>query len=217
MPQKLRIIIADDHPIFRKGLREVIDGDTGMCVIGEARDGDEAVLAIEHLQPDVAVLAIDMPKKNGLEVVRTLRDHRIDLPLVFLTMEDEEEMFNEAMDEGVRGYVLKESAVRDIIDCIRLVAAGRHYISPSISSYLVVRRGPAKNLRRSFPSLSTLTPTERRILRLIAHGRTSKEIAKMLHMAPKTVDNHRLGISTKLKLHGTHHLLKFAVRNKSFF
>ena len=215
MAGKLRVVIADDHPIFRKGLRQVITSNPDIMIESETEDGESTLEAIESLKPDLAILDIDMPKRNGLEIIRALHEQHHDIPIIFLTMYDDEEMFNEAMDEGARGYVLKESAVRDILDCIRLVADGRHYISPSLSSLLIGRNTRAKELRRNLPSLDDLTPTERRILKLIAEGRTSKDIANVLNVSPKTIDNHRLSISNKLDIHGTHQLLKFAVQNKS--
>jgi DNA-binding NarL/FixJ family response regulator len=215
MPDKLRVVIADDHPIFRKGLRQVIESNTDIAIVEEAEDGEAALRCVESARPDLAILDIDMPAKNGLEVLRELRARGVDTPVVFLTMYDDEEMFNEAMDEGVQGYVLKENAVRDILECIRLVTAGKYYISPTISSFLVQRNNRARELRKAMPGLDDLTSMERKILRLIAEGHTSKEIANVLHLSPKTIDNHRLSISNKLNIHGTHQLLKFAVQHKS--
>jgi DNA-binding NarL/FixJ family response regulator len=210
----LRILVADDHPIFRKGLRQVIESHPSLVVVGEASDGAEALRSITDLKPDLAILDIDMPEKNGLEVARALKEQKSITDIIVLTMYDDEEMFNEAMDIGVRGYVLKESAVRDIIESIRLVREGKHYISPSISSFLVQRDSRSRELHKSVPSLDDLTGAEKRILRLIADGKTSKEIASVLNVSPKTVDNHRLNISTKLNLRGSHKLLKFALQNK---
>ena len=119
------------------------------------------------------------------------------------------------MDLNVKGFLLKDGAVREIVECIRSVVAGKHYISPSISEYLINRSERSREFRRVFPSLDQLTPTERTILRRIADGKTSREIADELHVSSKTIDNHRLNISTKLDIHGSHKLLKFAVQNKS--
>lgn len=212
--KNISILIADDHPIYRKGLRQVIESHPSFTVIGEASDGNEAVKAILELKPDLAILDIDMPEKNGLQVVRELQEEKSTTDIIVLTMYDDEEMFNEAMDIGVLGYVLKESAVKDIIESIRLVREGKHYISPSISSYLIQRDSRSRVLRKSMPSLDDLTAAEKKILGLIADGKTSKEIASELNISPRTVDNHRLNISTKLDLHGTHKLLKFALQNR---
>jgi DNA-binding NarL/FixJ family response regulator len=124
-------------------------------------------------------------------------------------------MFNEAMDLGVLGYVLKDSAADDILHCIRAVADGRHYLSPAVSGFLVNRHTRAESLRRAKPGLADLTPAELRILRLIARNKTSKEIADELELSTRTVDNHRFNICTKLELHGVHSLVKFAFDHKS--
>jgi DNA-binding NarL/FixJ family response regulator len=129
-------------------------------------------------------------------------------------MYKEEDMFNEAMNIGVKGYVLKENAVSDIVDSIKIVASGRYFISPIISEFLVSRSDRVRSLLKKKPQLETLTATERRVLRLISEINTSKEIADYLHISYKTVENHRSNICTKLDIHGSHSLLKFAIENK---
>ena len=212
----IRVIIADDHPIFRSGLRQVLVAHDIVQVVEEVADGESALRTIEALKPDVAIVDIDMPKKNGLEVVKTLHAKSLDVPVIFLTMYNDREMFDKAMDLGVRGYVLKESAAREIVESIRLVAEGKYYVSPAISAYLIERHARAAELQKEVPGLELLTPTERKVLKLIADGKTSKEIAAAMNVSVRTVDNHRLNISTKLNIHGTHQLLKFAVQNKSW-
>src|SRR5215471_11905227 len=128
--QEIRIIIADDHPIFRRGLKEVIEADAGLRVIAEAPDGNKAIELIESAQPDVALLDIDMPGKNGFEVARYLRDHKVPTAVIFLTMYREEDALSKALDLGVKGYVLKDSAAGEIVAGARAVAGGKHYISP---------------------------------------------------------------------------------------
>src|SRR5260221_31960 len=214
MSPEIRVVIADDHPIFRSGLRQILASQSDIQVLDEVGDGEAALRSIRSLSPDIAILDIDMPKKNGLEVVQALQKEGPELPIIFLTMYDDHEMLSRAMDLGVRGYVLKEGAVREIIESVRLVGAGKHYISPALSAYLVDRRSRAAELQKAVPGLDRLTPTERKILKLIAGGRTSKEIAAELNLSARTVDNHRLNISNKLDIHGTHQLLKFAVQNK---
>jgi DNA-binding NarL/FixJ family response regulator len=215
MAKIINIVIADDHPIFRSGLRQVLSGNAGIVVVDEVSDGDEALRSFRQFTPDVAVLDIDMPRKNGLEVITTLNEEGIDIPVVLLTMYNDREMFDRAMDLGVRGYVLKEGAAREIVEAIRDVAEGKYYVSPSLSAHVVGRRNRAAELQRNVPGLAGLTPAEKNVLRMIGEGKTSKEIAAQLNLSVRTVDNHRLNISTKLNLHGTHQLLKFAVQNKS--
>lgn len=211
---KVRVVIADDHPIFRKGLREVIEDDPCLSVIGEAEDGAAAFACLQTLKPDVAVLDIAMPKRDGFALAREVQALQLPVRIIFLTMYKEEEAFNRALDLGVKGYVLKDSAAADIVSSIKTVAAGQHYISPAISSYLVTRSARAAALDQK-SGLHSLTPTERRILKLIAEKQTSKEIGRQLFISSRTVDNHRANICLKLDLHGSNALLKFALEHKS--
>ena len=214
-PSQITILIADDHPIFRKGLLQVIEIEPDLAIVGEAADGQTALEQIKTLKPDVAVLDIDMPKKNGFVLAQEIGDCKLPVKIVFLTMYKEENAFNRALDLGVKGYLLKDSAVTDIVAGIRAVANGQHFISPAISSYLINRHTRAGRLEDEKPGLKDLTPTERRILKLIADNKTSKEIAAELFISARTVDNHRTNIATKLELHGSHALLKFAFDHKS--
>ncbi|MDQ3686158.1 MAG: response regulator transcription factor [Acidobacteriota bacterium] len=215
MEAEIRILIADDHPIFRKGLRDVIESEPGLTVVAEAVDGAAALAGIEDLAPDVAVVDIHMPKMSGFGLAREVRQRRLAAKIIFLTMYQDEDTFNEAMDVGVKGYVLKESAITDITSSVKTVAAGRHYISPSISTYLVNRGARFASLAKNRPSISDLTPTERRILKLIAENKTSREIAGELFVSYRTVENHRANICNKLELRGSHSLVKFAIEHKS--
>jgi DNA-binding NarL/FixJ family response regulator len=206
MKTEIKVVIADDHPIFRQGLRQVIEKDTLLKVLAEAADGEAALEFIRTAHPDVALLDIDMPLKDGFEVVRSLREQRSPVTSIFLTMYKDEVHLNEALDLGVKGYVLKDSATTEVVRCIKAVAAGQIYISPELSTYLLDRG------RR--PNLSELTDAERRVLVLLAEYKTSKEIAAALCVSARTVENHRANICTKLNLHGTHALVKFAIQHK---
>lgn len=215
MADDLTVLIADDHPIFRRGLREVIEADGALCVVGEAGDGATALRLVEELRPAVAVLDIDMPGMNGFELVQELRRKNLPVEVIFLSMHKDEAMFNEAMRLGVRGYVLKDSAATDINAGIRAVANRQHFISPALSSYLVSRNDRLAAFAQEKPGLSGLTLTERRVLRLIAENKTSREIAAELFISHRTVENHRSNICQKLGLQGSHSLLKFALEHKS--
>ena len=209
---EIRIVIADDHPIFRRGLREIIEADPKLKVVGEAEDGDSALELLRQTKPDVAVLDVEMPAKDGLEVVRVVRDRGIGAKVILLTMYDDEQFFNGAMDLGVMGYVLKNSAVSEIVRCIKSVFAGKNYISATLSDYLINRsRRDHSPIEQS--DLMKLTDTERRILRMIAEYKTSKEIAAALFISTRTVEHHRENMSEKLGLKGRNSLLKFAVEN----
>jgi DNA-binding NarL/FixJ family response regulator len=215
MTTTLKIIIADDHPIFRRGLREVIQADRGIEILDDIGDGKEALARIRELKPDVAVLDLDMPVMNGFDVVRAIQKERLDVEVIILTMYKEEDIFNEAMDLGIKGFVLKESAATDIIGGIKSVQAGKYYISPSISEYLVNRNDRQRHLMKRVPSIHMLTTSEKRILRMIAENSTSKEIASQLNISVRTVENHRANICEKLGIRGSHSLLKFAIENRS--
>jgi DNA-binding NarL/FixJ family response regulator len=207
--------MAEDHPMFRGGLRQIISAQSDLRLIHEAGDGEEALRVARALKPAVAILDLEMPKLSGLDVAAAIQREVLPVRVIMLTMYQEEDMFNEALDLGVLGYVLKDSAAEDILEGIRMVAAGRHYLSPSISGFLVNRKSRAEALRKAKPGLDDLTPAERRILRLIAQSKTSKEIADELGLSTRTVDNHRFNIGTKLNLHGVHSLVKFAFDHKS--
>lgn len=215
MKNKISVLIADDHPIFRRGLEGVIRLAPGIKVLNQASDGTAALQTIEESGPDIAVLDVNMPGMSGMDIAKAVRDKDLSAGIVFLTMYKEEDIFNEAMDLGVMGYVLKENAVTEIVNAIRSVAQGEYYISPSISGYLVKRKKRADELKKENPGLESLTPAETQILKLIAKGNTSKEIAAELHVSTKTIENHRAHISQKLHIHGAHSLLRFAVENKS--
>ena len=215
MGNEINIIIADDHPIVRGGLSKFIDAEPRFKVIAEASDGEEAVEQIEQLRPQIAVLDIDMPKLDGFGVARELQKRKLDVEIIFLTIHSAEDLFNEAMDLGAKGYLLKESAISEIVSSIKAVSEGKHYLSPSISSYLIRRSTRSSDLAKKKPSLESLTQTERNILRLIAADKSSKEIAEELFINYRTVENHRNNICQKLDIHGHNALLKFALQNKS--
>src|SRR5580765_6584706 len=215
MHSKPKLLIVDDHPVFRRGLREIIEERRSFEVIGEASDGKTGLDMLTHHRPDIIVLDIDMPRLNGLEMARQLQREKSPIRIVFLTMYKDEDLFNSAMDVGVKAYVLKENAGEEIIGALEKVAKGETFISPSLSRAGDRRRDRVHALLLSKPQIDELTAAERRILKLIAEDRTSKEIADVLNISIKTVENHRLSICHKLNLHGSHSLLKFAFDHKS--
>jgi two-component system, NarL family, response regulator DegU len=215
MSTKIRVLIADDHPIFRKGLRQVIESDPGLEIVAEAENGAAALEQISLTNPDVAVMDVHMPGVGGFDVVRALREQGVEMAVIILTMYQDQEVFDAAMNLGVRGYVLKDSAITDIVGGIKSVAAGQHYITPQLSGYLIERNRRGAEHAAEALGLDRLTPTERRVLRLLADYKTSKEIAAELSIHSRTVDNHRTNICQKLNLHGSHTLLRFALEHKS--
>jgi DNA-binding NarL/FixJ family response regulator len=215
MNHKLRILIADDHPITRRGLRQVVESEPDFEVVSEAGDGQSALEYMRRLRPQIAILDISMPKLDGLGVARATLEEALPVDLIFLTVYREEKLFSRAFELGVKGYVLKDSAATDIVSCLRAVAAGQHYTSPELTTYLVKSRRSAVSAEESRPGLEVLTPTERRVLRLLADYKTSKEIGEELFVSHRTVDTHRANICQKLAIHGSHALMKFALENKA--
>jgi len=212
MNDEITILLADDHPIVRQGLRQAIELNQRLRVIAEASDGDEALRLLRALQPQIAVLDIDMPHLDGVAVARAARDEQLSTAVVFLTVYREERFFNHALELGVRGYVLKDSAVTDIVSGIRAVAAGQYFTSPAMTAHLIARTKPRATASASeHAGVAGLSPTECRVLKLIAEYKTSKEIADELFISFRTVNTHRANICQKLGLQGNHALMKFAL------
>jgi DNA-binding NarL/FixJ family response regulator len=213
--RSITVLIADDHPIFRRGLCDIILADPTLRLAGEAADGDQAWKLIQELQPTVAVLDIHMPQRSGLELGRLVSQRRLAVELLILTMDAEEDLLKEALNLGIKGYLLKESAVTELLQAIHTVAAGDCYVCPMLSAALVRRNAAWQALREQKTGLAKLTSTERQILKLIAEDRTSKEIAGLLQCSVRTVETHRQNISHKLELSGSHSLLRFAFDHKA--
>jgi DNA-binding NarL/FixJ family response regulator len=211
MEPTITVVLADDHPIFRHGLRQVIEADRRLEIVAEAADGQTAIDRIEDLKPDIAVLDLDMPNRDGFDVARAIRDKRLPTRVIFLTLYKDERFLNTALDAGVKGYLLKDGAVTEIVDSIMAVVAGSHYVSPALSTQLIERRRRLDAQAGKTPSLNLLTPVERKILGLIAEFKTSREIADLLCISPRTVDHHRANMAEKLDLRGSHALTRFAV------
>ena len=215
MSNPIRIVIADDHPIVRTGLRRVIEGEPDFEVVAEAGDGETGLELIRKLQPHVAILDLDMPKLNGFEVASEIRRSNLSVEVIFLTIHREVDLLHKAMDIGGSGYIVKQSALVDIVDGIRSVAAGRPYVSPSMTPALLQRRARAQALEETTQGLNDLTPSERRILSMIAMGKATSAIAAELFIHERTVESHRASISHKLRLKGANSLLRFALEHKS--
>lgn len=213
--KKIKIIIADDHPIFRKGLRKIIEADNEIEILGEAENGESALNKILDLKPDIALLDIDMPKLTGIQVLKELKKRKVNIKTIFLTVYSDESIFDEAMNLGILGYVLKDSAISDIINCIKSVADEKYYITPSLSDFLINLKNKLKRMEENKPALSRLTKTEMNVLSLLAEGKTSRQIGEKMFISHKTVDNHKANISDKLELRGMHILIKFAIENKA--
>ena len=216
MKPEVTVLVVDDHPLLRHGLRDVIGNNSRFKIVGEASDGEEALRQIICLKPQIVILDIDMPRLNGLEAIRSMRVLPFPVKVIILTMYKEADMFNAAMDLGVNTYVLKENAANDIMVALEKADRGEGFVSALMSNAGQRRSDRVRELLLSKPQIESLTPAERRILKLVGEDYTSKEIADRLNLSVRTVDNHRQHICNKLKLHGTHSLLKFAFDNSAY-
>jgi DNA-binding NarL/FixJ family response regulator len=210
----ISVLIVDDHPLFRQGLRQVIASDSRFEVAGEAENADAALKLAQETRPDIIVLDVNLPRMSGLELADLLRSKKCPAGLVVLTMLKDEQVFNQAMNLGVKGFVLKENAAGEILSCIASVAAGDPYVSPSLTNLLLRRRNRAETLATRTPTLGDLTTAERRILKAIAQKKTTRDIASEFFISPRTVESHRANISAKLSLKGSNSLLQFALEHR---
>ena len=202
----LRILLADDHEIFRQGLRALLERG-GFHVAGEAADGHAAIQMAAQLTPDVAVVDLAMPLLNGLDAAREITRVSPRTRTILLTMHAEDPYVAKALQAGIRGYVLKSQAAEDLIQSIREVSRGAVYLSPGVSESVV----EAYLAKRDIPH-DPLTPRERQVLQLIAEGKTTKEVAALLGVSVKTAESHRMRIMTKLSIHETAGLVRYAIR-----
>lgn len=214
---QLRVLIADDHPIVRKGLRQTIETDASLRVIAEAGDGQTALDRIEALLPDVAVLDMDMPALDGLQVARAVIAKQLPVALIFLTIHNEPALFKAVLDLGVKGYVLKDSATDEIVSGIKAVASGQRFTSLPLNVLTQVAEDATTEApsRQAASGVDALTPTEMRILKGLADYKTSKEVAAELNISVRTVEAHRNNICQKLGLRGSHALTKFAIKHRA--
>jgi two-component system response regulator NreC len=207
----LTIVLADDHPVVRRGLRAVLEPEPGFTIAGEARDGLEAVAAVERLRPDVLVLDLMMPGLSGLEVLRVVPQRSPRTRVVVLSMYSSSAFVAEALKHGALGYVLKDACEEDLARAVREVSAGRRFLSPAVNELAIdayieqARAGP-------FDPHETLTAREREVLQLTAEGKTASEIGELLHISPRTVDNHRGNLMRKLRLQNPIDLVRYAIR-----
>ena len=207
--ETIRVLIADDHPIFLKGLQEVLEEEKKLRVVCRAANGLDAIEKAIANKVDIAILDIDMPGANGLQAAEKILDVLPDTAIIILTMHKAKDAFLKALETGVMGYVLKENAVVDILHAVAAVLKNQSYISPEMSSFLLRQKS---RLLDSPDALSaSLTASEKKILTMIAQYKSSKEIADALYISEKTVSNHRMNMSRKLNLTGKNSLLRFAI------
>ena len=212
MPAEISIVIADDHPIVRQGLRTEIERQRHLKVVAEAANGRIALERIQAMAPDIAVVDISMPELDGLQLADEVARLGLGVRIIFLTVHCDAALFDRALKAGVRGYILKDTAMTEIVDGIQRVAQGQSYASPAMAEHLIEQRRRA--VRAPGDLAGTLTATEKQVLRLIAEYQTSTEVGEALHISPRTVDTHRNNICQKLELRGKHALMKFAIAHR---
>ena len=208
----IRILLADDHTVVRKGLRLLLESHEGFHVIAEAANGREAVALAEEHKPDAVVMDVAMPILNGIEAARRISEKLPQTAVVFLSMHSDEGYVLKALKAGARAYLLKDSAEYDLISAVRAVSEGKAFFSPAISKMLVEDYMRQMQERKVEDSYELLTAREREILQLLAEGKNNKEVASLLNLSLYTVETHRSNIFQKLNLHSTAELILYAIR-----
>jgi len=203
----IRVLIADDHAVVRAGLRLLLDAAEGIEVVGEAGSGEEAVRLTRSVKPDVVLMDVVMPGMSGIEATGPALDAAPETKVLVLSMQDDPNYVREAFEAGASGYVLKEAADSEVVQAVREVAAGHHYVHPTLGARLIAAEAEARRKADSDP----LSDREREVLRLLALGHTNQEIAKMLYISVRTAETHRSHIMTKLRLTTRAELVRHAI------
>lgn len=213
MTSKIRILIADDHTLLRNGICALLENEPDMTIVAEANDGQEAVRLAGQLKPNVVLMDIAMPLLNGLEATRQIKSEHPEINVLVLTMYDNEEYFREMLEVGASGYIIKRAAASELVTAIRAVSKGEAVLSPAITR-LLLEDYLNHETRSDKEDPNALSAREREVLQLIAEGKTSREIAEILHLSVKTVQSHRTSLMQKLDLHDRGDLIKYAIQKK---
>jgi two-component system response regulator NreC len=206
----IRILVADDHRLIRRGLRDLVEEEPNMEIVGEASDTDETIRLARELRPDIVLLDISMPSIGGIETTRRLRAMAAELRVLILTVHEDESLLREALHAGAMGYIVKRAADSELIDALRAVARGHHYVHPSVTRALL--EGLAAQRTADPEPVEPLTPRELDVLRLLAQGYTNRQIATQLSISVRTVEGHRANLMSKLGLESRLDLVNYARR-----
>jgi len=206
-----RLVIVDDHPLFRKGLEQLIHSDSAFAVCGEASNASEAMEVIRRLHPDLAIVDLSLPGANGIELIKNIRAEFAKLPILVLSMHDESLYALRAMRAGADGYVMKHEAMQNVVQAIHEVFNGRPYLSPAMAAQ-VITKFAHRQAEGEVDAVERLSDRELEILELIGKGNEVRQIAKLLHLSPKTVETHRAHIKDKLDLKNSREVARFALQ-----
>jgi DNA-binding NarL/FixJ family response regulator len=211
LPDAKRIVIVDDHPLFRKGLEQLIHSDGAFAVCGEAGNAAESMDVIRKLNPDLAIVDLSLPGANGIELIKNIRAEFPNLPILVLSMHDESLYGLRALRAGANGYVMKHEAMANVVQAIHEVFSGRPYLSPAMAAQ-VITKFAKKSSEGESDAVDRLSDRELEILELIGKGTEIRQIANLLHLSPKTVETHRAHIKEKLQLKNAREVARFAVQ-----
>ncbi len=214
MTKKKTVLIVDDHPLFREGLKSLIGRHAGFEVVGEAENGKQGIKKAKKLKPDLIVMDLSLPDQSGIDVTRKIKSVLPETRIMMLSMHSKIDYITEAFRAGATGYVVKESASERLVECLEAVSKGEYFLDTSISHKVVksLVESDKKEAKITDAGYDTLTPREQQVMRLLADGLSTKDIAKELFISPKTVENHRTNIMNKLDLHSTIELVRYAAR-----
>lgn len=209
---KIKILIADDHDVVRKGICQIIQDQSDMVVTAEADNGIKAVKLAKEKRPDIALLDIAMPELNGLEAIGMIKEAQPEIGIVILSMHAKENYVRQALDAGALGYILKDSPSTDIIDAIHAAVQGDYYLSSKIKAGVISAYLESNKAKPPVRGYDLLSEREQQIFRLVVEGKSAREIADLLYVSPKTVEKHRSNVMNKLGVHGRLELLKYAIK-----
>lgn len=214
MPKIIRCLLVDDHTLFRQGVRRLLESESDLQVVGESPEAGDAVEKAHELRPDVVLMDIGMPGMSSFEAVRQIKKSRPETRVLFLTMYEDEDYLAQGLDVGAAGYVVKDTPASQLVSAVRDVYRGGKYVSSQMMGKVVDDFRSRAGQSRMRPRISTLTPREREVLKLLAEGNSVKEIAVLLALSVKTVEAHKFNLMRKLDIHNKAQLVTYAIQHK---